>query len=179
MLSSGRQAPGAYTSLIDGGRQILRKEGLAGFYRGTLTGLFGILQGAGQFTLYEEFKGRQLRRHRARGQTRPKLDSVEALWTSGLAKVLSTVATYPYQVVRARLQSYDADKRYGRMRDVINVTWRREGLRGFYKGYVLPALDSAVLSFCPRHRIYLFPVWPNRREKRSSLTGFVMLQTRA
>ena len=56
MLSTGRNAPGAYRGMLHGMQDILRNEGPKGFWRGLLPSLFGITHGAIQFTAYEELK---------------------------------------------------------------------------------------------------------------------------
>lgn len=73
---------------------------------------------------------------------------------SGAAKVLALGLTYPYQVVRSRIQvgapflslshiSYRSDEQnkslnpeetYKSIPDCISKTYRREGLRAFYNG---------------------------------------------
>ncbi|KAL2050772.1 hypothetical protein ABVK25_009010 [Lepraria finkii] len=131
MLSTSRSHPGAYTSMVDGARQIFRSEGLRGFYRGLLPSLFGVSHGALQFMAYE-----QLKIYRAESISREQKDlgAVDFLVLSGLAKMFAGSITYPYQVVRARLQMYDADSTYKGARDVVRQVWRREGVAGFYKG---------------------------------------------
>ena len=48
---------------------------------------------------------------------------------------MALMVTYPYQVIRSRLQAHDAKANYTSARDVIKKTFRAEGLHGFYKGY--------------------------------------------
>lgn len=53
-----------------------------------------------------------------------------------MSKTLALVVTYPYQVLRSRLQAYDAKTTYSSARDVIRKTFQIEGFQGFYKGYI-------------------------------------------
>ncbi|KAL8761157.1 MAG: hypothetical protein Q9184_002696, partial [Pyrenodesmia sp. 2 TL-2023] len=78
----------------------------------------------------------QLKRYRAKrnGKSEGKLNSVDYLWLSSASKVFAGSATYPYQVVRARLQMYEAGQTYNGARDATAQIWKQEGLRGFYKG---------------------------------------------
>ena len=63
-----------------------------------------------------------------------KLTNADFLLLSAVSKMFAGSITYPYQVVRARLQIYDAATKYSNARDVVTQVWRREGLGGFYKG---------------------------------------------
>ncbi|XP_023669993.2 solute carrier family 25 member 32b [Paramormyrops kingsleyae] len=123
---SGRQ----YRGMLDALVKIYRQEGVAGLYRGFVPGLFGTSHGALQFMAYEELK-RDYNKYRSRA-SEAKLNPLEYLSMAALSKVFAVSTTYPYQVVRARLQ--DQHTTYSGALDVIRRTWRNEGLRGFYKG---------------------------------------------
>ncbi|KAH0543344.1 hypothetical protein FGG08_002300 [Glutinoglossum americanum] len=146
MLSSGRSAPGAYQSLTDGIRQIIETEGLKGFYRGLIPSVLGISHGAFQFMFYEQLKNHRRqalnsphRHNAATTATDPSaatipLSNSDYLYLSGLSKISAGSVTYPFQVVRARLQTYDAGRTYASARDAVMQIWRQEGFLGFYKG---------------------------------------------
>ena len=147
MLSTSSSHPGAYRSILDGMRQLYGSEGLLGFYRGLLPSLFGVSHGALQFMVYERLK--IYRGHNFDGGQKD-LRAGDFLVLSGLAKILAGSATYPYQVVRARLQMYDADRTYKSARDVVVQMWRRERLAGFYKGLgpnLLRVMPSTWVTF--------------------------------
>lgn len=147
MLSTSSSRPGAYSSLLDGTRQIYKFDGIRGFYRGLLPSLFGVSHGALQFMAYEQLK---IYRASTKLEGQQILNSVDVLMLSGLAKVFAGTATYPYQVVRARLQMYDADRIYEGARDLIAQIWRREGFKGFYKGLgpnLLRVLPNTWVTF--------------------------------
>lgn len=150
MLSTGRSAPGAYTSVADGARQLYRSEGFWGFYRGLIPSLFGVSHGAVQFMAYEQLK--IWRTSVLSGQTvldavhtsssttvtasgnKVELSNWDFLTLSATSKIFAGSITYPYQVVRARLQTYDAKSKYSSARDVLRQVWAKEGIAGFYKG---------------------------------------------
>ena len=78
------------------------------------------------------------------------LVAADFLVLSGLAKMFAGIATYPYQVVRARLQMYDADRTYGSARDAVAQIWRKERMAGFYKGLgpnLLRVMPSTWVTF--------------------------------
>ncbi len=146
MLASDRGARGAYPGMVAGARRVLREEGVRGFYRGLAAGLLGVSHGAVQFGVYDPLVG-WLRRRRAAergpagagtdGRPAALLSNTDTLLVASVAKLVAGAATYPYQVVRSRLQNYDADARYGRgMAGVSRQLWREDGLRGFYRGLV-------------------------------------------
>jgi solute carrier family 25 folate transporter 32 len=128
-------------------QQIIATEGPKGFYRGLLPSVLGISHGAFQFMFYE-----QLKNHRSQSLNAPHrhnaatinidestdtvipLSNSDYLYLSGLSKISAGSLTYPFQVVRARLQTYDAGRTYASARDAVLQIWRQEGLMGFYKG---------------------------------------------
>lgn len=55
---------------------------------------------------------------------------------SATSKIGASLVMYPAQVIRARLQQYNADNEYLSMRNVISRTAKEEGILGFYKGYI-------------------------------------------
>jgi solute carrier family 25 folate transporter 32 len=162
MLSTGKQVPGAYTSFSSGIRQIYRTEGFTGFYRGLVPGLFGVSHGALQFMAYEQLKryrtaeletdltGAAAAGAEAKSPRSAELSNIDYLFLSGLAKIFAGCATYPYQLLRARLQTYDAAGTYRGVVDVIAQTWRTERIAGFYKGLgpnLLRVLPSTWVTF--------------------------------
>jgi len=157
MLSTPSRHPGAYTSILDGTRQIFRSEGLPGFYRGLVPSLFGVSHGALQFMAYERLKRyRGIRAEKGGGEGgsssegKRNLSNTDYLLLSALAKIFAGVSTYPYQVVRARLQTYEAGATYTGVQDVVRQAWRREGPWGFYKGLgpnIVRVLPSTCVTF--------------------------------
>lgn len=64
--------------------------------------------------------------------------SSEITAAGALSKLAASIVTYPFQVVRARLQQRQARAlRYGSAMQVARLTLRREGIQGFYKVCVL------------------------------------------
>lgn len=79
-----------------------------------------------------------------------KLGSFDFLFLSGISKIFAGGVTYPYQVVRARLQMYDAQATYKGARDVVVQVWKQEGWGGFYKGLgpnLLRVMPSTWVTF--------------------------------
>ncbi|KAI5277662.1 hypothetical protein KEM52_004867, partial [Ascosphaera acerosa] len=168
---TGAQAPGAYASFLAGVRAIYAQDGLRGFYRGFVPALFGVSHGALQFVAYERLKGwfssgaggqdnavaasagspQALAPPAA--QTTRILDNMDYLVASTLSKIFAGGITYPYQVLRSRLQAYDADATYRGVADAVAQIWRKERLAGFYKGLV-PNLVRVLPSTCVTFLVY-------------------------
>lgn len=68
---------------------------------------------------------------------------------AAFSKLVAASATYPYQVVRTRLQDQHHD--YKGSLDCISRTWRSEGIKGFYKG-----ISPYILHVTPNLLVVLF-----------------------
>ncbi|KAH9980194.1 mitochondrial NAD transporter [Lactifluus volemus] len=135
IMTQSRNEP-RYRHTLDAAITIYRSEGIRAFYRGFIPSLLGIAHVAVQFPLYEKLKI-IAKRH---SSDRPL--SVHAiLFCSAVAKMTASVATYPHEVVRTRLQaqrrlllpSGAPRKRSGIIRTTGKII-HFEGWRGLYKG---------------------------------------------
>ncbi|KAL9093331.1 MAG: hypothetical protein Q9165_004072 [Trypethelium subeluteriae] len=132
MLSTARNAPNAYTGIMHGAREIWSREGIPGFYRGLIPSLFGVSHGAIQFMAYEELKNHWAK---SRG-SKQDLTNLDYVNLSAMSKAFAGSVTYPYQVLRTRLQIKDeATGTFLNVRGVASQIWKQEGLAGFYRGY--------------------------------------------
>ncbi|KAJ9143734.1 hypothetical protein NKR23_g6346 [Pleurostoma richardsiae] len=174
MVSSDRSAAGAYPGMLSGARQLLREEGWRGFYRGLGISLFGVSHGAVQFAVYEPAKrwyttwrqghGGDAPREDAGGRQRGVVTNEATLVLSTASKLTAGAVTYPYQVVRSRLQNYDAEARFGKgITGVVARLWREEGWRGFYRGLmpgVIRVLPATWVTFLVYENVkYYLPQW--------------------
>lgn len=170
MLSSDAGSQGAYSSMWAGAKDLWKKEGWRGFYRGLGASCLGVSHGAVQFAVYEPLKRSWLRYVARNGKDRRgdsmfgvKLGNEATLIISGGAKVVAGTATYPYQVIRSRLQTYDAEERFGRgIRGVMGKVWREEGARGFYKGLgpnILRVLPATWVTFLVYENVRFYLPW--------------------
>uniref|UniRef100_A0A8B9D777 Solute carrier family 25 member 32 n=2 Tax=Anseriformes TaxID=8826 RepID=A0A8B9D777_ANSCY len=142
---SKRQYRGMFDALI----KIYKTEGIRGLYKGFVPGLFGTSHGALQFMAYEDLK---LRYNKYRNRVSDtKLNTAEYITMAAVSKIFAVSATYPYQVVRARLQ--DQHNTYSGVFDVIRRTWRKEGIHGFYKG-IIPNVIRVTPACCITFVVY-------------------------
>ncbi|XP_006000467.1 solute carrier family 25 member 32 [Latimeria chalumnae] len=138
-----------YKGMIDALGKIYRKEGIHGLYKGFVPGLFGTLHGALQFMAYEELKRDYSRYKKQPSDT--KLSPLEYITMAALSKIFAVSATYPYQVIRVRLQ--DQHSSYSGVIDVLQRTWRKEGVHGFYKG-IIPNILKVTPACCITFVVY-------------------------
>ncbi|TKA42448.1 hypothetical protein B0A54_06898 [Friedmanniomyces endolithicus] len=108
--SDGVRTPWHYTSTLDAARKMYRAEGLAVFYSGLGPALLGLTHVAIQFPLYEYFKQRFTGLEM--GESAPKSSgatdgrtTLGILAATFLSKTSATMATYPHEVLRTRMQT--------------------------------------------------------------------------
>lgn len=138
-----------YKGMIDGLIKITREEGFRGLYKGFVPGIWGVSHGAIQFMAYEELKNAY---NVYRNQpVDNKLATGEYLFFAALSKLVAAITTYPYQVVRARMQ--DQHSTYNSATECVRLTLRYEGIRGLYKGmsaylvHVIPNICTVLLIY--------------------------------
>lgn len=138
-----------YRGVMDGLAKIYKTEGFRGLYSGFVPGMFGVSHAALQFMIYEEMKNAY---NEYRQQPiDSKLSNSEYLIFAAISKFKAAITTYPYQVIRARLQ--DQHHSYKGTLDCIKQTYKYERLPGFYLGlkpyllYVLPKICLVMLIY--------------------------------
>ncbi|KAL5287616.1 SLC25A32 family protein [Megaselia abdita] len=141
--ASTTEKSGQYRGMIHALGDIYKQEGIRGLYRGFIPGMLGVSHGALQFMTYEEMKNRYNEYRHLPIDT--KLATSEYLAFAAVSKLIAAAATYPYQVIRARLQ--DQNHSYKGTWDCIKVTWRYERMPGFYKG-LAPYLVHVTPNIC-------------------------------
>lgn len=120
-----------YRNLIRSVSSIIAEEGFKGLYRGIIPAFVLTTHGAVQFAIYEELKHlNQIRR--GDGKT---AETQEFFVMGGISKLIASIVTYPFQVVKTRMQKETKiHAHYQRMLSTIQIILKNEGLFGFYKG---------------------------------------------
>ncbi|XP_044259641.1 mitochondrial folate transporter/carrier-like [Tribolium madens] len=135
-----------YKGMIDALVKIYRADGIRGYYKGLVPGIFGVSHGAVQFMVYEQLKNEYTKYYNLPIST--KLNTVQYLSFAAFSKFIAAGVTYPYQVIRARLQNQHYS--YKGSLDCITQTWKYEGWRGFYKGLgtnLLRVTPATMITF--------------------------------
>ena len=160
-----------YFGFIDALVKIGRQEGLRGLYAGFVPGLFGVSHGAVQFMAYEELKNSYHNYHNQDITT--KLGTIEYLSFAALSKFLAAFITYPYQVVRTRLQN--TESRYSGSIDCVKKIYNLEGGIGFYKGLtpnLIRVVPATMITFVVYENLSHFLL---KREESKKVVGIVNL----
>eukprot|EP00980_Cylindrotheca_fusiformis_P028341 scaffold22592_cov129-Cylindrotheca_fusiformis.AAC.27 len=165
-----QSAPKPYNGLFHAARTIVKEEGFFALYNGTGPALLLTSHGGVQFVVYEALK-KHYHYTRARrepdGADSPVLERLEKsmgyLTMGAVAKIVASTATYPLQVVKARMQqrssfvelTSDGNVRVVQ-RDVAGIIetskriWQKEGIMGYFKGCIPNAVrvaPSAAVTF--------------------------------
>lgn len=128
-----------YTGFVHALATIVKEEGPLGLYRGLVPALLLCSQGALQVMAYEWLK--------ARACTDPKhVTATESLAMGGASKIFSSLVTYPYQVIKTRLQQREHGMTYRGTMHCAGLILSREGPAGFFRGVAAHALRSAPAS---------------------------------
>jgi len=178
MFTTKPDSPSAYRNLFHGISSIFRNEGFYGLYRGTTLALFGVSNGAIQFMGYEELKKWAFERKRRRGQPVEKLSNMTYTFMSGISKLGALAITYPYQVIRSRLQNNATTHLYPTIPAAIRRTWTEESVRGFYRG-LGANLVRVLPGTCVTFVVYENLAWLLKRSavRRKEREGIVREET--
>ncbi|CAI2340883.1 unnamed protein product [Caenorhabditis sp. 36 PRJEB53466] len=135
-----------YSGMLDCMRQTVRQEGFFSLYRGFVTGVIGTTHGAVQIAAYSWMIDK---RCAARGLPKDSfLSQTDYTVASATSKILATTITFPYQVLRTRMQDHNSDHR-GVWRTTLK-TVRKEGITGLWKGCLIAnirQLPAAIVIF--------------------------------
>eukprot|EP00834_Sanchytrium_tribonematis_P000751 NODE_14_length_51535_cov_1.125049.p29 type:complete len:260 gc:universal NODE_14_length_51535_cov_1.125049:25875-26654(+) len=118
--------PKHYVSLVNCIVTIFKLEGLGGLYSGLGIGMIGTLHGGIQFYSYEKIKT-------AFNLDDSRFNTLNYLMASGSSKIIASFVTYPYQVIRTKLQQRNNEKN---IRQIVNHIYKNSGFVGFYRGLI-------------------------------------------
>ncbi|CAL1616767.1 unnamed protein product [Knipowitschia caucasica] len=142
---------GQYSGISDCAKRILRREGLAAFYKGYVPNMLGIIPYAGiDLAIYETLKNRYLQ------QSSSSDPGILVLLACGtLSSTCGQLASYPLALVRTRMQAQaacDGDSRAS-MSSLFRQILQTEGPSGLYRGLapnflkVIPAVSISYVVY--------------------------------
>jgi adenine nucleotide transporter 17 len=140
---------------------VLAKDGVGAFWRGIGPALILVINPVLQYTAFEQFKNILISRRTAKSRAAGLATAVAILsdWDffllGALSKLIATSITYPYIVVKSRLQA--GSSKYKSSWDGLVTILREEGIEGLYKGIgskLFQSVLTAAILFAGQRRIY-------------------------
>ncbi|KAF5369871.1 hypothetical protein D9758_001075 [Tetrapyrgos nigripes] len=151
-----RKPDGFYKTAIN----ILAKAGLPGFWRGIGPALVLVINPVLQYTVFEQLKNFLVTRRRANSRLpgNALLTDWDFFVLGALSKLVATSASYPYIVVKSRLQAGQSEAlKYKSSFGALSAIVREEGIEGLYKGMgskLIQSVLTAAILFAGQRRIY-------------------------
>ncbi|KAL3508075.1 hypothetical protein ACH5RR_033457 [Cinchona calisaya] len=142
LLRKDYYGPSKYTSMLQATKDILREEGLPGFWRGNVPALFMVVPyTAIQFTVLHKLK--TLAAGSSKSEDHIHLSPYLSYVSGALAGCAATVGSYPFDLLRTILASQGEPKVYPNMRSAFVSILQFRGIRGLYAG-LTPTLIEIV-----------------------------------
>lgn len=157
---------GEFASTWDCVKNIYGKHNMRGFYKGLIPALILVSNPAIQFMSYEHMMHLLLKRTSLRSSK--QLSALQLFMMGALAKALATLATYPYQVLKSRLQSQHHN--YDSTLAAVLSMWKDEGPGSFFEGMSAKmfqtVLNSAFLFLFKERLFFIVRYLLRLRRKR-------------
>lgn len=148
-------------SMRDAALQILKNDGLAGFWRGIGPALVLVINPVIQYTTFERLVALLLSYRTTKGNAqaatrgRSSLTDWDLFILGAASKLVATGITYPYIVVKSRLQA--ATHKYKSSLAAVLHILQAEGLKGLYGGLapkLIQSMLTAAFLFVAQRRIF-------------------------
>jgi len=122
---------------------IIKEEGIFAFWKGIVPSLILVSNPAIQYSLFEKLKAI------IEKKTGGKLSPIYYFLLGALAKTIATFITYPYILIKSRLQmktvDHEGSLKYNGTMDALIKIFKYEGILAFYQG-MSTRLTSSVLN---------------------------------
>ncbi|KAG8369980.1 hypothetical protein BUALT_Bualt14G0070000 [Buddleja alternifolia] len=142
LLQKDAYGPSKYTGMLQATKDILREEGLPGFWRGNVPALLMVMPyTAIQFTVLHKFK--TLASGSSKSEDHINLSPYLSYVSGALAGCAATVGSYPFDLLRTILASQGEPKVYLNMRSALVDIFQTRGIQGLYAG-LTPTLIEIV-----------------------------------
>jgi len=160
-----RRATAKKLGLFEAIQKIMAKDGIGAFWRGVGPALVLVINPVLQYTVFEQLKNflisRRTQKLRAAGAVATAI-AVLSDWDffllGAISKLVATGLTYPYIVVKSRLQAGAATAlKYKSSIDGLLTILREEGVEGLYKGLgskLVQSVLTAAILFAGQRRIF-------------------------
>ena len=145
-------------------QKILDKDGVGAFWRGIGPALVLVINPVLQYTVFEQLKNMLIRRRTASlrasgaGSKVAVLSDWDFFLLGALSKLVATGSTYPYVVMKSRLQAGHAESlKYKSSLHGLTTILKEEGFQGLYKGVgskLTQSVLTAAILFAGQRRLY-------------------------
>lgn len=135
---------------------VYKTDGLKGFYKGIIPSLILVSNPAVQFMVFERVKSILMNRG-----NRKRLSATDAFLVGAIAKLVATFVTFPYLLVKSRLQAKGTQGvvKYAGFVDAITKIYGAEGPLGFYKGITSKLVQTvlgAAFMFWAKEKVTVY-----------------------
>ncbi|KAJ3194428.1 hypothetical protein HDU67_004748 [Dinochytrium kinnereticum] len=144
-------------------KKILAEEGPQGFFRGIIPALILVINPIIQYTAFERL--RIIMQDRKTRLGKGALTGIDFFVLGALSKLAATSITYPYIVVKSRMQLKQASSesaRYKSVWDGLTKIAKTEGVKGLYKGIeakLVQSVLSSAFTFAFKEELFSSAVW--------------------
>ncbi|XP_015923635.1 peroxisomal membrane protein PMP34 isoform X2 [Parasteatoda tepidariorum] len=155
-----------YKGLIDALNKIATKEGVSSLWSSVGPSLILVSNPAIQFACYETLKT-EVSKHIGKD----KLNAVTLFLIGAVAKSISTILTYPLQVVQTKLRHGSETMRKLTTLRILSYIIKTNGVRGLYKGLeakLLQTVLTTALMFLCYEKIVIFIFYIMKAPKHRS-----------
>ncbi|KAJ1544198.1 hypothetical protein HK096_007783 [Nowakowskiella sp. JEL0078] len=174
-LQSDQPGLRKYKNSLDCSKQVMKNEGIRGFYKGLSASLLGLFESTFQFVLYEHLKKELLAFRRnnthplASSKNESTMNAFDSFVSAAAAKLTAAVATYPHEVLRTRLRQSPGPTgpKYTGLLQCTKLIVKEEGFAALYGGmtaHLLRTVPNAAIMFFTYELITGFiSTWMSRK----------------
>jgi len=136
-------------------KNIIKEEGFLSLWNGIVPALILVINPVIQYTAFEQLRNLVLKR-------KEKLSALDVFLLGAVAKLCATVTTYPYTVVKSRMQlrqGNDETSKYDSTMDAFKKIIKNEGAGGLYKGIqskIFQSVLAAAFLFMFKDKFYQY-----------------------
>jgi len=136
-------------------KKLIKEEGFFSLWNGIVPALILVINPVIQYTAFEELRKIILKK-------KEKLSAMDIFLLGAISKLVATVTTYPYTVVKARMQlrqGTDENSKYNSTLDAFKKIIKNEGTCGLYKGIqskIIQSVLTAAFLFMFKDKFYQY-----------------------
>ncbi|ORY00792.1 putative Mcsc-pending-prov protein [Basidiobolus meristosporus CBS 931.73] len=159
MMSSSGVVNNSHQSsiMLPTAKAMWRQEGMRAFFKGLLPSLVGVFPFAAiDLSVFESLKYSYIGYYTKNGGSCQEPSVLALLGCGMISGTVGATIVYPLSLIRTRLQAQGTPGHphtYTGAFDVIRTTYRRETIRGFYKG-IIPTLTKVVPAVSISYVVY-------------------------